>query len=127
MNIIENWGGLEYVTIRTKADSLPMKTLMNIERDLAIRIIKERPIRGKELRFLRKQLQLSCAKLAITINGDLSASAITKIENKENERLSPVNETYFRVFFAEKFKVQIDTRADKFVPKESNEPIVLAA
>lgn len=127
MNEIKNYAGLEYVTLKTDKSAVPAKTLIEIERKIVEIILKERPIRGRELQFLRKQLMLSCAKLSVAINGALSTSTITLLEKKKDERLSPVNEVFFRTFFLEKFNIQVNIESKILIPDDIKGGIELAA
>lgn len=119
MNEINNYAGLEYVTIRTSKNSIPAKAMLKVEKDIVRDIIKNRPIRGKELYFLRTQSQISCAKLSVEIKGALDASTISRLERKEDLRLSPTNEMFFRVFFSERFGIKVSASYDSLIPEEN--------
>ena len=116
MNIIEKYAGLEYITLTCKGDRVSFNTALEIEKKISEIIIRKMPIRGIELSYLRKQLNLSCAKLSLAINGALSSSAIAKLEKKGNIRLSPVNEVFFRTFFAKKLNIEMTLSSADLVP-----------
>lgn len=125
-NEINGYAGLEYVVIKTDKKSIPFKTLLNLELDIARKILAHYPLRGKEISFLRKQIGLSCAKMSAEMNGDIDPSSISRLERKSEERLSPVNEVYFRTYFLEKLKVDMNAKRSVLLPSKSNEIIELA-
>lgn len=127
MNTIKNYAGLEYVTISTERKSIPFDVLVDIETDIAKRIIKQRPLRGKEILFLRKQLNLSCAKLSLALKGAFDASTISRWEKASEERLSPSNEMFMRVFFAENLGVDISATSKELLPERDDSIFELAA
>ena len=100
---------------------------MEIDFKIAKEIVKFRPLRGKEVLFLRKQLKLSCAKLSLKLNGAFDASTISKWEKKKSDRLSPSNEMYMRVFFSEQFKLKINAISNELVPESNEEKLEYAA
>ena len=127
MITIKNYAGLEYVSISTKKKSIPVDILIDIERDIAKHIVGSRPLRGKEILFLRKQLKLSCAKLSLALRGAFDASTISRWESSKEERLAPSNEMLLRVFFAQKFEVELRAEYDDLLPRDNNEEFNLAA
>ena len=88
--------------------------IQNLEKMAAIAIIKEKiPLRGKEVRFLRKVLGLSREKFAAKL--DLSSGAIVKWEQAENERLHLVNEITVRIFVADQLELDTQFRFSDFI------------
>src|SRR5690606_31400090 len=63
------------------------------------------PLRGMEVRFLRKVLGLSLEKFASQLG--LSSGTVFHWEKAEEARLAPVNEIAVRIFVAEKLEVPI--------------------
>ena len=127
MKIINNYAGLEYVSVKLKKDSIAIEDALKIDYKIAKEVIKHKPLRGKEILFLRKQLQLSCAKLSVMLKGAFDASTISKWEKRSEDRLSPSNEMYMRVFFAEKFQVSINAASNELVPNNNTQTIEYAA
>ncbi len=127
MKTINNYAGLEYVFVTLKKDSISVENALEIDKKIACEIVKYKPLRGKEMLFLRKQLKLSCAKLSLALKGAFDASTLSKWEKKNDERLSPSNEMYMRVFFAEQFEVKINATNSELIPENSNNKIEYAA
>jgi len=127
MKTIKNYAGLEYVTVMTKGKSIPVSALLKLEKEIAKKIIKYRPLRGKEILFLRKQLELSCSKLSLVLDGSFDASTISRWEKEPNKRLSPKNEMFLRVFFAEQFNVELKAKCKYLLPEETNTVLKLSA
>jgi DNA-binding transcriptional regulator YiaG len=127
MKMIYEYAGLEYVSVRLEKDKMPIKDALEIDFKIAKEIVKYRPLRGKEILFLRKQLKLSCAKLSLKLNGAFDASTISKWEKKMTDRLSPSNEMYMRVFFSEQFKLKINAISNELVPESNEEKLEYAA
>ena len=67
MKTIKGYAGLEYVELKIKNGRLSAKIAIDIELEIAKAILKHKPLRGKEILFIRKQLQLSCAKLSLKV------------------------------------------------------------
>ncbi len=120
-----NYFGFEYVEIHYSGKGLHARDLQVIEADLAKEIIESRPIRGLELKFLRKQLGVSAAKLSGMLDNSINPSTITRWESREKERLSAPNEMLIRVFFAGEHNVKIAGSMNDLVPKEIDKAIVL--
>lgn len=72
-------------------------------------IIKQRiPLRGKEVKFLRKVLGLSLEKFANKMG--LSSGTVFHWEKVETERLAPVNEVCVRSLLAEELNVDLQAK-----------------
>jgi len=127
MKTINNYAGLEYVFITLKKNSISVENALKIDHKIAKEILKHKPLRGKEVLFLRKQLKLSCAKLSVMLSGTFDASTIAKWEKKGGDRLSPSNEMYMRVFFAEQFQVKVNATNSELIPTENSGKIEYAA
>ncbi len=126
-NIIKGYGGLEYIHISFKTSSLPNKKLKELEENISKKIIQYRPLRGKEVRFLRKVLGLSLSKLIVEMKGMVDQSTVSRWEQKGNERLSAPNESLMRSFFAFKFEVELRAIPEILVPKESEDFLKIKA
>ncbi len=127
MKTINNYGGLEYVFVTLRRGSISIKDALKIDQKIAQAIIKHMPLRGKELLFLRKQLKLSCAKLSVELQGAFDASTLFKWEKKKNDRLSPSTEMFIRVFFAEKFNIEIRANSKELIPDSVESKLEYAA
>lgn len=127
MKTINCYAGLEYVFVTIKKNSIAVEDALEIDQKIAKEIIKHKPLRGKEILFLRKQLKLSCAKLSVMLGGTFDASTISKWEKKGEDRLSPSNEMYMRVFFAEQFQVSLNAKSNELIPQSNSEKIEYAA
>lgn len=69
-------------------------------------VIKKRiPLRGKEVRFLRKTIELSLEKFAGKLG--LTSGTVFHWEKAEDERLTPINEAAVRALMAEELGLQI--------------------
>lgn len=124
---IENYAGLEYVTIQVNKKSLPIAAAVEIEKKIAIEIIKSVPIRGKEILFLRKQLGMSLFKFANFFNNAFDPSTLGKWEKRPEERLSNPNETLVRIYFANHYGLKIEADPKKLLPSGEYRQILLRA
>lgn len=126
-------GGLDYIVFK----NVPMRESkwgdvieLNagiMEKLAAEAIISMRiPLRGREIKFLRKTLGLTLEKFANAI--DISDSTVFKWEAKPNERLHQINEVAVRSFFAEELGVKMQGKFSKLVgTKDSPSELVLKA
>jgi DNA-binding transcriptional regulator YiaG len=77
-------------------------------------IIQERvPIRGIEMKFLRKSIGLSMERFASQLG--LTSGAVFKWEHQPTERLHPTNEAVVRAFFAEKLNINISGKLSQLI------------
>ena len=83
------------------------------------------PLRGKEVRFLRKVLGLSYEKFAGPM--DLSAATVMKWEKAEFDRLHLVNEVAVRAFVAERLGLHIEGVFSKLVGDRTPKVLELKA
>ncbi|MDC1175351.1 hypothetical protein OAT67_08135 [Bacteriovoracaceae bacterium] len=127
MAIYKNYLGFEYITVDTGNKRLSQKSGLGLDKKISEIIIQECPIRGRELTYLRSLLGLSCAKLSLVIKGALSSSTIAKLEQKQDTRLSPVNEVFFRTFFSEALGVKLSVKSKILIPDSKEEPIIMAS
>jgi DNA-binding transcriptional regulator YiaG len=80
-----------------------------IERAIAREIVRQGiPIRGAEVQFLRKSLDLSLEKFGRLLG--LSAPAVLKWERARTKRLSPINEVAVRALMAEHLSIEMKGR-----------------
>lgn len=115
--------GLDYVYIKApviKADDgeeyidLPMGV---IEKAIASKLIEDRvPMRGLEIRFIRKSLGLTLKDWAYALG--LSAAGVLKWEKAKSTRLTKVNEAAVCSFTAENLKIKIPSVWSKLVAKK---------
>ena len=129
---VQGIGGLDYIIFKNVpmreskwGDVIELKESI-LEKVAAEALITHRiPLRGQEVRFLRKSLGLTYGKFAAELS--ISPSTVCKWEQKPDERLHIFNETALRSFFAEKLGIEISgkfsqliafpTRPDKLVLK----------
>ena len=77
-----------------------------IEKEIAAEIVRRGvPIRGAEVRFLRKSLGLSLERFGRMLG--LSAPAIMKWERARERRLDPTNEVSVRALMAENLGIAL--------------------
>ena len=116
--LINNYYGFEYIDVE-----VPIRTeivgkeeievidmdIADIEKLVAKTIIEEKiPIRGREVKFLRKVLGLSMEKFAR--NFDFSSAAILKWEKEDDKRLSLVNELAVRTFINDMLELELEVK-----------------
>lgn len=122
MTILKShYGGLDYVEINLKGGQITAEDLKNFERVIAKSIVRERPIRGAELRFLRKEQGMSRSDLADYKVLQISEDEIKVLE--EGGRPSSSKEILFRVFFSELLGVDLLGRLSVLLPQENTEMI----
>lgn len=63
------------------------------------------PLRGKEVKFLRKTIGLSLEKFANKLG--LTSGCVFRWEQKEEQRLIPTNEASVRALIAEELNIEI--------------------
>lgn len=116
-------GGLNYILIK----NVPMRESklgpvieinQTILDELAARAIIEHrvPIRGQEVRFLRKTLGLSMDEFSEQLG--LTSGAIFKWEQKATERLHPINEIAVRSLVADQLGLEISGRFSKMIAED---------
>lgn len=76
-------------------------------------IVHRIPLRGKEVKFLRKVLGLSLEKFANKLG--LTSGSVFHWEKAEDQRLAPINEAAVRAFVAEKLNVEIPGRFSELI------------
>ncbi len=110
--VVKGYYGLEYVTVvlpvgSSKHGDVIVVDFGEVEVKVARLLIEKRvPLRGKEIKFLRKAIGLSLEKFGAELG--VSAPAILKWEReKEDQRLDPINEVAVRALLAEKLGVRI--------------------
>ncbi len=116
--IMNNYYGFEYIDVEVpirieKVGEEDIEVVdvdvADVEKLVAKTIIEEKiPIRGHEVKFLRKTLGLSMEKFAR--NFDFSSAAIMKWEKNKNKRLSLVNELAVRTFINDFLEFEIDIK-----------------
>lgn len=114
--IIKKYAGLEYVTVNLKKSSLPIAEALEIDKKIAVEIIKHLPIRGREVLFLRKQMGMSLFKFANFFNSTFDPSTLGKWEKRPDERLSKPNEALVRIYFVSHFGVKLKADPKELLP-----------
>ena len=126
-------GGLSYILFK----NIPMRESKfgpvieineAILEDLAARALIEYrvPLRGLEVKFLRKVLQLSMDAFSEKLG--LTAGAVFKWEQKSEEKLHPINEIAVRAFVADSLGIEISGKFSEMVSHEKTpKEIVLKA
>ena len=80
-----------------------------LDKMAATAVIKNRiPLRGKEVKFLRKVIGLSLEKFAGKMG--LSSGTIFHWEKAETDQLAPVNEAAVRTLIAEEMGIEIPAK-----------------
>jgi DNA-binding transcriptional regulator YiaG len=107
--------GLDYVYLKnvpvrqTSHGEVLDARLCRVERAIATEIVKKGiPIRGMEVKFLRKSLALSMEKFGKLLG--ISAPAILKWERASARRLEPINEVAVRALMAEQLSIAMEGR-----------------
>ncbi|PWU22308.1 MAG: hypothetical protein C5B49_00945 [Bdellovibrio sp.] len=129
---LRNATSLEYIVFK----NVPMRSsdhgdivdldIEILERLAATAVIETRvPLRGKEVRFLRKVLGLSYEKFAGPM--DLSAATVMKWEKAETQRLHPVNEVAVRTYAAERLGLHVEGAFSKLIGKRTPQVLELKA
>jgi DNA-binding transcriptional regulator YiaG len=129
---LKNATPLEYIVFK----NVPMRSSkhgdivdLNLEvlEKLAAQAVIEQliPLRGKEVRFLRKVMGLSLEKFAGPL--DLSAATVMKWERAESDRLHLVNEVAVRAFVAERLGLRVTDVFSKLVGGHTPELLKLKA
>lgn len=96
-----------------------------LERLAAIAVVEERiPLRGREVKFLRKVLGLSLEKFAHLLG--LSSGTVFHWEKSQDVRLAPVNEAAVRALMAEKLEVDIPAHFSQLIG-DQDRPIEVKA
>jgi hypothetical protein len=109
---IQGIGGLDYfifrkVPLRESALGPVIEINEKILEGIAARAILELglPLRGREVRFLRKAMGDSLQSFSEKLN--LTAAAVLKWEKAEDARLHPINEVAVRSLVAEEMNISI--------------------
>ncbi|TDJ09472.1 MAG: hypothetical protein E2O68_00270 [Deltaproteobacteria bacterium] len=119
MKKMTSYANLEYVTVYFPTNDVHAKSILKVETKISRFIIKNRPLRGREVQFLRKTSMLSCEKLGSKMG--ISGTTIFKWEKAPSKRLSPPNEAFVRLFFAELLSISIGTSLKEMIPDKETE------
>lgn len=118
---IKGYYGLEYITVEYVGKRIPASLMKDTEEAISRYIIEYRsPLRGIELKFMRKTLGISLAAVGERLG--LSAPAILAWERNEHGRLDRVNEIAVRVLFAELLGVDMKAIASLLVGADAPTP-----
>ena len=129
---LTNLTPLEYIIFK----NVPMKDSSHgpiidlppdaLDKLAASAIILERiPLRGKEVKFLRKVIGLSLERFAGKLG--LSSGTVFHWEKAENDRLALVNEIAVRTFVAEELDIEISSKFSDLVGDKIHEIQVRAS
>ncbi len=125
----KNWYGLEYVSV-----ILPISRVSEIHGELVDAkswssaellvgrelITRGYPIRGQELKYLRKTLGYSLRDFSALLS--LSQTAVMKWEKKTKKRLDPINEVAVRSICAQLLKLELRAWFDELRGCEKSTP-----
>ncbi|MBH49056.1 MAG: hypothetical protein CME71_12885 [Halobacteriovorax sp.] len=123
MKTLKEFAGFEYVTVQIEKSSISIQDAALLESKLAKEIVQTRPLRGREVHFLRKQTGLSYVKLSQLFQNSFDPSTIAKWEKRVDERLSPANESLVRLYFAIFFGVKLKANPDELYPRNTAKEI----
>ena len=114
--------GLDYIFIKAPVKMVAGEEVIDlpmgiIDEEIAVKLIEDRvPIRGLEVKFLRKALGYTLKNWAAEFG--LSAAGVLKWERSSKTRLSKVNEAAIRSFCAEKLEIEISSEWSSLVANE---------
>lgn len=120
----KNYLGLEYITLHVRADRVSeeygpivsAEKFQKIDRLIAAKIISQpAPIRGIELKVIRKILGLGVREFAAAIG--VTHPTVLNWEKSPKERLSRADEAFVRVFFAEQLGVTLKASIQTLSPE----------
>lgn len=131
----KNYLGLEYVTVFIRPDRVSdvhgpvvaAERFRKIDRIVASQLlVQPRPIRGKELKAIRKLLGLGVREFADQIG--VSHPTVLNWEKAKSKRLDRASEAFVRVFFSEKLGVDLKASIEALSPQNLvQEPIEYTA
>lgn len=120
---LKRYAGLEYLTLTVPVRDSPQGEVIDadpakLERLVAKALIKHRvPLRGREVRFLRKVLGLSLEKFAHHLG--LTSGSVFKWEKAEADRIHSINEIAVRAFVAEELDLTISGKYSELLANDS--------
>jgi DNA-binding transcriptional regulator YiaG len=127
-------GGLDYIVFQNVpmreskwGDVVELKESIMEKVAAEALIIQRFPLRGREVKFLRKALGLTYEKFATELG--VSPSTVCKWEQKPDERLHIFNEAALRAFFAEKLGIEISGKLSQLIasPTRPDELVLKAS
>ncbi len=129
---LTNLTPLEYIIFK----NVPMKDSVHgpiidlppdiLDKLAASAIILERiPLRGKEVKFLRKVIGLSLERFSGKLG--LSSGTVFHWEKSENNRLALVNEVAVRTFVAEELEIKISSKFSDLIGDKIHEILLRAS
>lgn len=125
----KNWYGLEYVSVvlpisrvsGEHGELVDAKTWSSAELLVGRELISRKyPIRGLELRYLRKTLGYSLRDYSALLG--LSQTAVMKWEKQTKRRLDPINEVAVRALCAQLLKLELRAWFDELRGCEKSAP-----
>ena len=130
--VVKGYYGLEYVTVilplsPSKHGDVIAVDVGKVEKSVARLLIEKGvPLRGLEIKFLRKALGLSLERFGAELG--ISAPAVLKWEKLKAEvRLEPMNEVAVRALLAEKLGVKLSGKFSVLRGEETVTPFRLRA
>lgn len=131
----KNYLGLHYITAHVRADRVSKEhgpvfsaeKFQKIDKAIAILLITSpRPIRGEELKVIRKVTGMGIREFATAIG--VSHPTVMNWEKAENRRLDRAEEAFVRVFFSEKLGVRLEAKVNILSPEHAvQDPIEYTA
>ncbi|MGK5083044.1 hypothetical protein WDW37_07035 [Bdellovibrionota bacterium FG-1] len=131
----KNYLGLRYITVHVRADRVSDEhgpvfsadRFKAIDKAIAILLIASpRPIRGQELKVIRKITGMGIREFASAIG--VSHPTVINWEKAEENRLDRAEEAFVRVFFSEKLGVRLEAKVEILAPEHAvQDPIEYTA
>ncbi len=122
----KNYLGLEYITVYVRPDRISdeygpvfkASHLRKIDKKIAVMLIAApRPIRGIELKVLRKVIGMGIREFAAAIG--VSHPTVINWERAEKRRLDRAEEAFVRIFFSQKLRVKLQAKIEVLAPERT--------
>jgi DNA-binding transcriptional regulator YiaG len=131
----KNYLGLKYITAHVRADRVSVEhgpvfsadRFKEIDKAIAVILITSpRPIRGQELKVIRKVTGMGIREFAAAIG--VSHPTVMNWEKAKKRRLHRAEEAFVRVFFSEKLGVHLEAKLEVLAPQHAiQDPIEYTA
>jgi DNA-binding transcriptional regulator YiaG len=128
LETIKNYRGFEYISLQVPVKDSFHGSFIDVKPELIETLVAKAmiehkvPLRGKEVKFIRKVLGLSLERFAAKI--DFTSGSILKWEKSETERLHKANEIICRAYFAEALGVEISGKFSELVTQLSHAELI---
>ncbi|MGK5090262.1 hypothetical protein WDW86_22160 [Bdellovibrionota bacterium FG-2] len=122
----KNYLGLKYITAHVRPDRISeehgpvfsSERFQKIDKAIAtLLLLTPRPIRGQELKVLRKVTGMGIREFATAIG--VTHPTVMNWEKAKNRRLDRAEEAFVRVFFSEKLGVRLEARVEALSPEHA--------